>query len=111
MCGHTHLRIVTFAIALVAASALRADAISRERAKAIAKDYVRGLHIGEVDCLKISVHHGTKPPKAASAAAKKKMALVPFWIVSLRPNEKGCASAQVVYVMADTGDVWYAKAR
>jgi hypothetical protein len=108
MCGHTQLRIVTSALALVAASVFATDAISRGKAISIAKDYVHGLHIGDVDCLRISAHRGTTPPKAASAEAQEKMAHSPFWIVSLRPYEKDCAPAQIVYVMTDTGNVWYA---
>ena len=75
----------------------------------IAKDYVHGLHIGDVDCMRISAQRGTTPPKEASVAAQREMARSPFWIVSLKPYEKNCAPAQIVYVMADTGNVWYAR--
>ena len=105
------MRPATLLLAVTAAIGLAASSVpvTRDEAIVIATEYVQGLHIGDVDCLRIVAHRERTPPSSAPPNAQQRLARGGFWVVTLRPLDEDCAPAYLVYVCGADRYVPYAR--
>ena len=86
----------------VVAGTLAADAITQEKAIAIASQYLRGPHV-DITSFEISAERCTTPPCDA-VIPPERFGSHAFWLVSFTPRN-GPGGAYDVYVATDTGEI------
>jgi hypothetical protein len=99
----TVARAVIMSGYLVATAILAADAITQEKAIAIASQYLRSPHV-DITSFEISAERRTTPPHDA-VIPPERFGSHPFWLVSFTPRKRQFGGAYAVYVAADTGEI------
>jgi hypothetical protein len=88
---------------LVATAILAADAVTQEKAIAIASEFLRSPKL-DITSYEISAERCTTPPCDANHIPAERFGSHAFWLVSFTPRD-GPGGAYDVYVATDTGEI------